>query len=211
MEFRNNLPLVMKAIRMIAIAAGVIAVAGPATSFTPYRLIVQAIRSPENPRAFVEDKRLKSQLRRALIASDPSAALSVNPYVAGGHAYLVGWVKNDAERQRIEEAARGVKGLLSVAIYLPSERTGQEAPSKANEIKLEAQLRLALREQLGGDTQNIDVQVVGHQAVLIGVLRSSREIQQAVQVAEKADGISGVTSFLSVPLSGDAKRIGILR
>ena len=205
-ELRANLLLRLKAIGLIATAAGV-----TAASFTPYRLIVQAIRSPENPRAFVEDKRLKSQLRRALIASDPSAALSVNPYVAGGHAYLVGWVKDDAERQRIEEAARGVKGLLSIAIYLPNEPTGSDAPSKANEIKLEAQLRLALRETLGGDTQNIDVQVVGHQAVLIGVLRSSREIEQAVQVAQKADGVSGVTSFLSVPLSGDAKRIGILR
>ena len=211
MGLRNNLLLRLTAIRLIIPAVGVLAVAGSADSFTPYRLIVQAVRSPENPRAFVEDKRLKSQLRRALILSNPSATLSVDPYVAGGHAYLVGWVKNDAERQRIEEAARGVKGLLSIAIYLPTEPVGPEAPSKTNEIKLEAQLRLALREKLGGDTQNIDVQVVGRQAVLIGVLRSSSEIDQAVQVAQKADGVTGVTSFLSVPLSGDTKRIGILR
>ncbi len=211
MESRNNPLLRLTAIRLIALAVGVLAVAGTADSFTPYRLIVQAIRSPENPRAFVEDKRLKSQLRRALMLSNPSATLSVDPYVAGGHAYLVGWVKDGAQRQRIEEAARGVKGLLSIAIYLPTEPTGPDAPSKTNEIKLEAHLRLALREKLGGDTQNVDVQVLGHHAVLIGALRSSSEIEEAVQVAQKTEGVSGVTSFLSVPLSGDAKRIGILR
>ncbi|MCH2186645.1 BON domain-containing protein [Myxococcota bacterium] len=190
---------------------GLAGIVGPANSFTPYRLLVQAVRSPENPRAFVEDKRLKSKLRRALILSNPSSTLSVEPYVAGGHAYLVGWVEDDEERQRIEEAARGVQGLLSLAIYLPTRPTGPEAPSTTNELKLQAKLRLSLREQLGGQSQNIDVQVVGHHAVLIGVLRSSSEIEQAVGVTRGTEGVSGVTSFLSIPLSGDAKRIGILR
>ena len=206
-----SLPLGKTSARLIVLTIGLVGLAGPAWGFTPYRLLIQAIRSPENPKAFVDDKRLKSQLRRALILADPSSAISVQPYVAGGHGYLIGWVKDAAERQRIEEAARQVKGLVSLAIYMPNQPTGLEAPSKTDELKLEAHLRLGLREKLGGDTQNIDVRILGQHAVLIGVLRSSTQIEQAVQVAQNTNGVLGVTSFLSVPLSGDAKRIGILR
>jgi osmotically-inducible protein OsmY len=160
--------------------------------------------------AFVSDKRLKANLRRVLLVAEPGSALSVKSYVAGGHGYLVGWVADDAERSRLEEVARGVAGLVSLAIYLPAKPTGDEAPSATAEVELKARVMASLRVAMGGDKANIAVEVLGSHAVLIGVLSSTGKIQDAALAARETSGISGVTSFLSVPLSGDEKRIGIL-
>ena len=185
--------------------------AEPAQGFTPYRLIVQAVRSPQSPMAFVDDKRLKANLRKALLLAAPDTALSISPYVAGGHGYLVGWVKDDAEREKLEDAARGVQGLISLAVYMPTKPSGDDAPSATAELQLKTKLMAAMRGAMGSDQVNIAVDVLGTHAVLVGVVSSTAKIQQAGQVVRQTTGVSGVTSFLTVPLATDTKRIGILQ
>jgi len=185
--------------------------AEPAQAFTPYRLIVQAVRGPQSPMAFVDDKRLKANLRKALLLAVPDATLSVSPYVAGGNGYLVGWAKDDAEREKLENAARGVQGLISLAVYLPTKPSGDGAPNFTADMALEAKLKAALHLAMGPDQTNIAVDVLGAHAVLVGVVGSTAKIQQAGQIARGTDGVSGVTSFLTVPLASDTKRIGILQ
>jgi len=182
-----------------------------AEAFTPYRLLVQAVRSPQSPMAFVEDKRLKANLRKALLLVAPETALSVSSYVAGGHGYLVGWVKDDAEREKLEQAAQGVTGLISLAVYMPTKPSGDDAPSATAELQLKAKLMAALRGAMGSDQVNIAVDVLGTHAVLVGVMSSTAKIQQAGQLARQTAGVSGVTSFLTVPLASDTKRIGVLQ
>ncbi len=81
----------------------------------PYRLMAEAAKSPERPAVFVHDKRLRIKLREALLLAVPDSTLSVSPYVSGGRAFLVGWVKDEAQKTALEDAARGVPGLLSVS------------------------------------------------------------------------------------------------
>ena len=191
----------------VALAAASL-MAEPAQGFTPYRLIVQAVRSPQSPMAFVDDKRLKANLRKALLLAAPDTALSISPYVAGGHGYLVGWVTDDAEREKLENAARGVPGLISLAVYLPRKPTGDGAPNSSADLALKTKLMAALRLAMGPDQANVAVDVLGAHAVLVGVVSSTAKIQQAGQVARGTDGVAGVTSFLTVPLAVDTKRSG---
>lgn len=191
----------------VSLAAAILP-AEPAQAFTPYRLIVQAVRSPQSPMTFVEDKRLKANLRKALLLAAPDTALSISPYVAGGNGYLVGWVKDDAEREKLEDAARGVRGLISLAVYLPGRPTGDDAPSSTADLALKTKLMAALRLAMGPEQINVAVDVLGAHAVLVGVVSNTAKIQQAGQIARGTDGVSGVTSFLTVPLAGDTKRIG---
>mgnify|MGYP001423721541 CR=1 FL=1 len=194
----------------VSLAAAILP-AEPAQAFTPYRLLVQAVRSPQSPMAFVDDKRLKLNLRKALLLAAPDTALSVSSYVAGGNGYLVGWVEDDAEREKLEQAARGVAGLISLAVYMPTKPSGDDAPSGSAELQLKAKLMAALRGAMGSDQSNIAVDVLGTHAVLVGVVSSTAKIQQAGQVVRQTTGVSGVTSFLTVPLASDTKRIGILQ
>ena len=176
-----------------------------AQAFTPYRLLLQAVRSPEQPLVFVQDKRLKMNLRKALLLAEPKTALSVKSYVAGGHGYLVGWVQDDAQRSALEAAARGVPGLLSIAVYLPPKPTGEDAPSATADLTLKTKVVAAVGLASGAERTNITVEVVGEHAVLLGVVHSAADIQTAVKAARETSGISGVTNFLHVPLAADAR------
>ena len=176
--------------------------------FRPYRAMAQAAGSPERPAVFAHDKRLKLSLRRALVSAVPESALSVSSYVSGGHAFLVGWTRDDAQRTELEEAARTVPGLLSVVVYLPVKPTGDEAPNSSEELELKTKVVAAIIASSGSEKVNIAVEVLGTHAVLVGAVRSTDAIEQAAKAANDTSGISGVTNFLSVPLESNAKRFG---
>ena len=177
----------------------------PALGFLPYRTILQAARSPEKPLAFVQDKLLRLHLRKALVAAAPGDALSISPYVFGGHAYLVGWVSNTAERETLERAAHGVVGLSSVSSYLPVEPTGANAPSEADELALKAKILQAITLGSEAHRANVSVDVLGTHAVLVGVVANGEAVQSAGQAARDTPGVSGITSFLTVPEPGNQK------
>ena len=180
----------------------------PAQAFTPYRLIVSAVKSPESASVFIHDKRLKSELRRALVVAVPDATLSASPYVFGGHGYLVGWVDDADERARLEQAAEGVEGLKSVDVYLPVKPTGAEAPSSVSELELKTRVLASIVGVMGTDQTNVSVSVLGTHVVLLGVLDSAEQVHAATQAAEGTSGVSAVTSYLSVPPAAERKRLG---
>ncbi len=182
-----------------------------ARGFTPYRLLLQAAKSPLRPLVFVQDKRLKAKLRAALLVAEPGTALSVAAYVGGGHGYLVGWVKDGAQRKSLVAAARTVPGLLSVAVYLPEKPTGADAPSTTDEIALKARVLVAILAASRAERTNIAVEVLGSHVILVGVVHTTEDIQTAARAAGETEGVSGVTNFLNVPLAADARpSLGIL-
>lgn len=190
-----------------AIAVGQILSVGvaPAFGFLPYRMLLEAARSPEKPLDFVQDKVMRIDLRKALVEADPEDVLSVSPYVVGGHAYLVGWVSSPAEREKLEAAARSVPGLVSLSSYLPVKPTGADAPSEADELSLKAKIEQAITLASSAHRMNVDVDVLGTHAVLVGAVASSAAVQSAGEAARQTEGVSGVTSFLTVPEPGKEK------
>ena len=195
---------------LLLLSWALLGLAPSAQAFTPYRLIFGAAKSPESVTVFARDKRLKSQLKRALVVAVPEATLAVSSYVVGGHAYLVGWVDSAQERSELEEAAINMGGLQSVDVYLPIKKTGDEAPSSVDEMKLKTSVLASLVEALGTDRTNVSVDVLGTHVVLVGVLASADEVHSARAAAEGTHGVSGVTSYLSVPPVEDRKLLGRL-
>ncbi len=198
---RAGLPLTSIAAALLLVIFGV----SPALGFLPYRMMLEAARSPEKPLAFVHDKVLRLDLRKALVAADPDDAFSVSPYVYGGHAYLVGWVASDAERERVEAAARAVPGIRSLTSYLPIEPTGAAAPNETDELALKTKIEEAITLDSDAHRANVSVDVLGTHAVLVGVVASGAAVQTAGEAARRTPGVSGVTSFLSVPEPGNEK------
>ena len=194
----------------VGLAGLVVFVAGnqSAEAFTPYRLLIGAVKSPLNAGAFIQDKRLKSALRRSLVVADPDATLSVSPYVFGGHGYIVGWVDDLDERSRLEDAAQGVEGLRSLDVYLPIKPTGDEAPSSVDELGLKTKVVASIVAVLGTDQTNVSVDVLGKHVVVLGVLDSADQVHRVTQAAAGTSGVSGVTSYLSVPPPSERKILG---
>ncbi len=179
-----------------------------AEAFTPYRLLVSAAKSPLKATVFAHDKRLKSQLRRALVVAVPDATLSVSPYVFGGHGYLVGWVKDAEERNRLEQAAQGIEGLKSMDVYLPIKPTGDDAPSSVDQLELKTRVVASIVGVMGTDQTNVSVSVLGSHVILLGVVDSADQVHASTKAAEGTSGVSGVTSYLSVPPPAERKLLG---
>ncbi|MEE3328884.1 MAG: BON domain-containing protein [Myxococcota bacterium] len=192
----------------LIIAFGVSGWVAQADAFTPYRLLFSAVKSPESASVFIQDKRLKSQLKRALVLAVPESTLSVSSYVFGGHAYLVGWVDDVNERGEIEEAAKSIGGIQSVDVYLPIKPKGDAAPSSVDELKLKTSVVASLVEAMGTDQTNVSVDVLGTHVVLVGVVGSASQVHSAREAAEGTKGVSSVTSYLSVPPPADRKLLG---
>jgi len=174
----------------------------------PYRLIAEAAKSPERPAVFVHDKRLKLRLRKAMVVAMPDRALAVSPYVVGGHAYLVGWVEDVAQRTALEEAARTVSELRSVDSYMPVKPEGEDATSSSDEMELKAKVVGAILAAARSQKINVAVEILGSHAVLIGALGSAEQVQETSKAARDTSGVSGITNFLRVPVAADAKRFG---
>ncbi|MBM4265598.1 MAG: BON domain-containing protein [Deltaproteobacteria bacterium] len=181
-----------------------LALTAPAEAFLPYRMMLEAAKSPEKPMELVQDKRLRTQLREALLVADPDGVLSISPYVFLGHAFLVGWVDSPAERMKLVDAARGVGGLRSLDVYLP-EKPANVSTSADEELKLKVEEAITLESS--AQRMNVSIQVLAGHVVLLGAVRSGEEIQSADAAARAVPGVTGITSYLLVPAPGQEKML----
>jgi osmotically-inducible protein OsmY len=169
--------------------------------------MAKAATSEENPHAQVDDQRLKMSLREALITANPTAAVHVTPYVYMGHAYLVGFVDDAAQRQSLIAAVQNVQGVRSLDTYLPDRPADSQT---ASDLSIEGQVKAALG--LGGDrVTQIDVEVLAGHVVLLGVVADQAAIDTAVTAAQGVSGVTGVTSYLLLPEAGYEKPLRLLR
>jgi osmotically-inducible protein OsmY len=175
--------------------------------FRPYRRMAKAATSEENVGAQVDDQRLKTSLREAILTTDAAAALEVTPYVYMGHGYLVGFVSGDAQRQSLVAAAQRVSGLRSLDTYLPDQPADSQTTS---DFAIKGEVKAALAVGLNRVTQ-IDLEVLAGQVVLLGVVSDQGAIDSAVAAAQGVSGVTGVTNFLLLPEAQYEKALRPLR
>jgi len=163
----------------------------------PYRLMAKAATSETSVFTEVEDHRLKTSLREALLRSDPEGVFSITPYAYMGHAYLVGFVDSAAQRQTIEAAVQGIAGERSLDTYLPEKPAG--GSSTTSDLEIKAAVKAAIAVDPSQVVTRIEIEVLDGHVVLLGVVNSQPTIDDAVARAQSTSGVTGVTSFLLLP------------
>ncbi len=163
----------------------------------PYRLMAKAARSETSVVTQVEDQRLKSSMRQALLRTDPGEVLAVTPYAYMGHGYLVGYVDNAAQRQTLIDALQGIEGMRALDTDLPEKPPG--GSTTTDNLETKASVKAALALDPSQVVSRIDIEVLNGQVVLLGVVDSQQTIDSAVAHARSASGVTGVTNFLLSP------------
>jgi hyperosmotically inducible protein len=163
----------------------------------PYRLMANAATSETNVFTQVEDHRLKTSLREALLRNDPSGAFSITPYAYMGHAYLVGFVDSAAQRQTILAVVQGIEGERSLDTYLPQKPAA--GSSTTSDLEIKAAVKAAIALDPSQVVTRIEIEVLDGHVVLLGVVDSQQTIDSAVAHAQSTSGVTGVTSFLLLP------------
>jgi len=185
--------------RLAAAAVLLVATGGGCGRVGPYP--TEAPPKPEPLGERVADDELAVQLRKALYEQGGGEVLRVSPYVYRGHVYLVGWVSDAAERERVLGVARQLAGGRPVDGYLPERpaaTTGQRLAGDTDDDVVVAQVRSALARVPGMVLPHVTVASLGGHVVLLGVLASVDDVAQAEAAATGVGSVTGVTNFLLV-------------
>jgi osmotically-inducible protein OsmY len=163
----------------------------------PDDAMTRAGRSQEHLAAKLEDRAMKAEIIANLMEDGALGGADVTPYVYLGHAFLVGSVRTSAQRDAAIADAWPVEGVRSVEAYLPRMRGKRADARAASDAALKAKLegKLSLDPALA---TRVDLKVIDGHAVLLGVVPSQAAVQSAGTIAQRTDGIAGVTNFLLV-------------
>jgi hyperosmotically inducible periplasmic protein len=164
----------------------------------PYRAMAKAATSEENVFAQAQDKRLGMQIREAVVAVDPSQALSITPHAYMGHVYLTGFVTSPGQAEDLMNRVRAIDGVRTVDGYLPRKPVSR---SIAADEGLKAKMKAALAVEPGEVVTRVTIEVLAGHVVLLGVVASQQAIDDAGRLAANLDGVTGVTNFLILPES----------
>lgn len=173
----------------------------------PWGLIVRSAQSELSEAAQVHDRLLQGELRRALIAGEPSATLSVSPYVFMEKGFVVGRVSSIEEQQKITDIAQGVEGLRSLRLYLPmappdkgaeksaekesdaeAEPDAKTDPGTTESLALHAELRAFLIGDRDVVASRVKFKIIGDTVVLLGVLNPSEQERVLAAVRDVNSG-----------------------
>jgi hyperosmotically inducible protein len=164
----------------------------------PYRMMAKAATSEESVFSQAEDQRLKARIREAVATSDPERTVGVTPYAYMGHAYLVGFVADAEEGERLLAMVRGFDGVRSVDGYLPT-RPAERSEASDLEIKGKVKAAMAL---IGETVTQIEAESLAGHVVLLGVVGSDDDVEAAGERAREVGGVTGLTNFLLVAEEG---------
>jgi hyperosmotically inducible protein len=186
----------MRALSLLLLVSVLAAACGGAR---PYRAMARTAQSEESVFSQVEDHRLKTAMREAILAEDSKLVFSVTPYAFMGHAYLVGFVDSPDVAEQLQERMRDLKGVRSVDAYLPTKPADR---SKVDDVEIEARLKKALVLDMGQVSSRIESKSLAGHVVLLGVVASPEAVTDAQDRVRNVKGVTGVSNFLLVPEEG---------
>lgn len=160
-----------------------------------YKKAAEAAMSPLDVRAQARDQRLKMQLRSAILENESYQGIALTPAVFMEEGFVVGFVDSQEQADSVIATARGVEGLRSLETYLPvkpAESTTESDLTTKGEVKA----AIALDPSLVSSRYTIEV--LGGEAVLLGVVMSDDERAGVEKAAGGVGSVTGVKNFLVV-------------
>ncbi|MEO5378916.1 MAG: BON domain-containing protein [Magnetococcus sp. DMHC-6] len=145
---------------------------------------------------FVEDNWIALKIRGYFARSDKVSLANLNVSCFQGEVLLTGAAANQAE---IDEAIRLAKNTTGVRkVHAELRIQSESAEELAKDAMLTSQIKLALM----GDAQvrGLDIKVETTKGVvyLTGIAQSVNERDQAVWVAQSAEGVKKVVSYIRI-------------
>jgi hyperosmotically inducible protein len=107
----------------------------------------------------------------------------------------VGEYAKESQKERAISIAQAVEGVRSVHTYiLPKKKGDKCGAAKSLEIRGKVDAKLVADKDIW--STNIDVKVVQCNVVLLGIVKSGKEISRTVAHARSVEGVRSVKSYL---------------
>ncbi|MEM7765924.1 MAG: BON domain-containing protein [Pseudomonadota bacterium] len=143
----------------------------------------------------VDDAATSADIKTRLLSERGYGEVDVE--VEGGQVLLTGRVNTPEERVRAEDVAWSVTGTQSVANEVKIEPAGGFIANLGDEF-ITARVRAALVAASDVRSVNINVETYDGVVYLMGLVRTSRELEEAAEKASLVRGVNQVVSFMRV-------------
>jgi hyperosmotically inducible protein len=158
--------------------------------------------------ATIKDKALATIIQSALLADPAVKNFNLDVDVSAGEIQLSGGVDEQAQIDRAVQVARSVVGARRINNRLIVKVTGAGTVSAANtpadDIGVTTKVMTALLDDPDIRTFDIAVATSSGQVRLNGMVDFQRQIDQAIRLTRKVDGVLGIRDELSLKKLGTA-------
>jgi len=141
------------------------------------------------------DAKITTTIQKRFFDDSDMKTFDISVYCYNGHVYLVGEYDGARQKEKAVTIAKNVEGVKSVQTYILPKKKGDPCGASDN-----LKIRGKVDYKLVGDKKiwstNIDIKVVQCNVVLLGIVRSGKEITRAVAHAKSVEGVRSVTSYL---------------
>ena len=144
------------------------------------------------------DAVIVAEVRARIAAVDPATISEVHVAVANGTVTLTGEARSEAERRKIDDAARRANGVKIVDDRLlinPHARTANEI---ADDIALETKVEAALASQTGVNALHLKVHAERAVVTISGSVRTRALHDTAIDAVKSVTGIKRVIDRITV-------------
>jgi hyperosmotically inducible protein len=144
-----------------------------------------------------DDESITFEIERKFLTDDTVKYLDFKSYSYLGRVYLLGEYENTAQIGRAKTIASSVQGVKNVTTYLLPKREDDLCGTTDN-LEMKAILDKRLLEDESVHGTNVDTSVLQCNIVLLGLVGSAAEREQAEAIAGTVKGARSVKSFLRV-------------
>ncbi len=138
----------------------------------------------------VNDSVIEGNVKAALVEASATKIMDINVYSFYGDVFLIGEADPDFAK-RAAEVASGVKDVNNVTSYLYPLGT-----TTSKDLLTEADINQKLLFTKGIPSSQVQVDVWGGQAVLLGILNNQEQIDQVIDLVKGVSGVRNVKSYL---------------
>lgn len=145
--------------------------------------------------AIAADTKITTTIQKRFLEDSDVKALDISAYCYNGNVYLVGEYDRTPQKEKAITIAKGVEGVISIHTYILPKKKSDTCGTRDN-LAIRGTVDAKLIEDKDIWSTNIDVKVVQCNVVLLGIVKSSREIAKATAHAKSIEGVRSVTSYL---------------
>jgi len=150
-----------------------------------------------NVGTYTSDRKISFLIEEQFLKDDTIKFLDFDAYSYEGNVYLVGEYDSHAQVDKAVSIAKGVKGVKTVTTYFLPKRE-DDLCGTMDTMDIAAKLK----NKLVGDkdiwSTNIDVEIVQCKIIMLGLVGTEKERDEAIAHAKSVPGTRGVKSFIRV-------------
>lgn len=146
----------------------------------------------------IDDTAVTTRVKSALFADPDIKSLDLQVETRKGIVQLSGFVNNQTQIDRALTAARGVAGVTSVENKLSIKDGPVTVGNVVDDSVMTAKVKTALLADPNVKSQDIAVNTRKGEVQLSGFVDSQAQIDQAVAIAGKVEGVTSVSNEMSI-------------